>query len=101
VYWRALDRVRLAGLVLAEIHPLGVPAVGRDAELDAEEPPRRWRRDIHVDYAVAHLEVVDRGRTAVEQQACPALVVGHLRLSLQIPLLRVGLHRECLTSRRG
>ncbi len=87
---RVLDGVGVAGFVRPQVDLLGVGAVGRDPELEAEEAARRGRRDVHVDDPVAHLEVLHGRRAAVEQQALPAEEVGRLRVSLELPAGGVG-----------
>ena len=67
-----------AGLVLAQVDPLGGRPLAGDAELDAEEAAGRGRRDVDVDDAVAHLEVLDHGGAAVEEEALASLVLDHL-----------------------
>ncbi len=84
---RVLHGVGLAGLVLAEVHPFGVGAV--DAELNAEEAAAGGGCDIHIDDAVANLEVFDGGSATVEQQALAALVFGSFGLSVQFPARRI------------
>ena len=60
-----------------------------DAKLNAEEPALGRGRDIHIDHAVAHLEVFQDRRSTVEEKALAALIFSRLGLSFQFPARRV------------
>jgi len=94
-----LHGVGQAGLVRAQIDPFGVAAVVRDAELHAEESLlRRTHRRGHVDVddRVAHLEILEHGRAAVEQQAFAALIFGGFGLAFEVPAWGVWGYRQGL-----
>jgi hypothetical protein len=71
--------------VLTQIDPLCVGAIAGDSELDAEEPAVCRRRDVNVDHAVAQLDVLQYGSSAIEEETGAALVVDDFRLLLQFP----------------
>ncbi len=98
---RVLHRVRIAGLVLAQVHPFAIRALVGQAELEAEEPADGGRRDVHVDDGIAHLEVLQDRGAPVEEQALAAEIVRELRLALQVPARRVGRNGDRLGVRNG
>jgi hypothetical protein len=91
---RVLDRVGITRLVRAKIDLLGVGAVPLDPELHPEEAAPGASGDVHVDDAVAHLEVVDDRRSAVETETLAAEVLRRLRLSLKLPARRIRGERD-------
>ena len=75
----------------------GVGSIVGDTELDAEETARGWGRNIDVNDAVAHFEILENGGSSVERETLATLVFGHLCLPLEVPARRVGRHRERLS----
>jgi hypothetical protein len=87
---RVLQRIGKARLVRPQIHFFVVGAVGVDAEIETEEAASGRSRHVHVEDAIAHLEILEDGCAAIEQQTLPAVRLCDPCLSLQIPARRVG-----------
>src|SRR5207248_7415560 len=86
---RVLQRVRLPGLVLAEINLFVVGLVFVDTKIESNEAPLGWRRDVHIDHAIAHLKAFQDRGCSIHPQSFSSLIVDDLRVSVEFPAWRI------------
>jgi hypothetical protein len=98
---RVLHGVRLSRLVLPQVDELAVAVVVGDTELQTEEAAARGGRDVHVDDAVAHLEILERGDAAVQREAGPSQKLAHAGAAFELPARRAGRERFGVRKRQG